>query len=765
MWQVKWSGSRSQLDSADTANDLMQSTARNILLLSSAFLVVIAIVLSGNSESAMMMRMFASMLILVVTSLAAYRLLAQHYALAQLVWQGGLAAALALAMFLLDQPHVALTFALLPLVAMVTVGWAGALLSEMVVLVVAWWATSAVFSAPLPQALALAIPIAGAFTGLLGRAVVEPLLTVTEWSLSGFEQANLHLEEARQQRLELTLAREDLLKANRELARLSDRLKALQHIAEEARQAKAEFVANVSHELRTPLNMIIGFTDIIARSPQVYGGRLPPSLLTDIAAVRRNSQHLADLVNDVLDLSQVEAGRMALNREWTALADVIEAATAAVKALFDSKGLYLRAEVEPNLPQIFCDETRIREVLINLLSNAGRFTERGGVNIGCERVGNEIVISVADTGPGIAAKDQARIFAPFQQVDGTVRRRYGGSGLGLTISKQFVEMHGGRMWLESPLEPAGDGAGERGTRISFALPVEMPLPDDVAVGVRRAFTPDDEMGFLARTRPSRLPLPKLTPRLVVLEKEETLQRLLTRYLPDVECTVVRTIEAAIEELSRSPAQALVVNASPLESFPPSALTALPYGTPAVSCWVPGEDEAARRLGVVRYLVKPLTSARLLGELAALGEGIKTVLIVDDEPDELHLFARMLEADARGYRILQVTNGQRALAMLRSRQPDVMLLDLVMAGVDGFQVLEEKGRDPLIRDIPVIVISSRDPTGDPVISNTLTVTHGLGFSVRNLLASIQAISTILVPSAPGAEEMQSESPRRKVHEDS
>ncbi len=752
MWQVTRSGSRSQLDSADTANDLMQSTARNILLLSSIFLLVIAIVLSGNSESSMMMRMFASMLILVVTSLAAYRLLAQHYVLAQLVWQGGLAAALALAMLLLDQPHVALTFALLPLIAMVTVGWAGALVSELAVLAVAWWAASPAFSAPLTQALALAIPVAGAFTGLLGRAVVGPLLTVTEWSLSGFEQANLSLEEAREQRLELTLAREDLLRANREQARLSDRLKALQHIAEEARQAKAEFVANVSHELRTPLNMIIGFTDIIARSPQVYGGRLPPSLLTDIAAVRRNSQHLADLINDVLDLSQVEAGRMALNREWTAAAEVIEAATAAVKALFDSKGLYLRADVEPNLPQIFCDETRIREVLINLLSNAGRFTERGGVSIECKRDGSEIVISVADTGPGIAAKDQARIFAPFQQVDGTVRRRYGGSGLGLTISKQFVEMHGGRMWLESPLEPAEDGGG-RGTRISFALPVELPLADDVVTGVRRALTPDDEVGFMARTRPSRLPPPKLTPRLVVLEREDTLQRLLTRYLPDVECTVARSIEAAMEELSRSPAQALVVNASPLEAIPPSALTALPYGTPAVSCWVPGEDEAARRLGVVRYLVKPLTSARLLSELTALGDGIKTVLIVDDEPDELHLFARMLEADARGYRLLQVTNGQRALAMLRSRQPDVMLLDLVMAGVDGFQVLEEKGRDPLIRDIPVIVISSRDPTGDPVISNTLTVTHGLGFSVRNLLASIQAISTILVPSAQTSEEIE------------
>lgn len=753
MWQVTRSGTRSQYDSAATANDLMQSTARNILILTSAFLLVIAIILSGNSDSATMIRLFAVMLLLVATSVLAYRMMARHYALAQLTWQGGLAVALVLALVLLDRPIVALTFTLLPLVAMVTVGWAGVLLSEGAAIAVAWWAASPAFAAPLSPTLALAVPIAGAFTGLLGRAAIGPLLTVTEWSLLSFEQASQHLEELREQRLELTLAREDLLKANRELARLSDRLKALQHIAEEARQAKAEFVANVSHELRTPLNMIIGFTDIISRSPQVYGGRLPPSLLTDIAAVRRNSQHLADLINDVLDLSQVEAGRMALNREWTALGEVIEAATSAVRALFDSKGLYLAADVEPGLPQVFCDETRIREVLINLLSNAGRFTERGGVSIRCERAGNEIIVSVTDTGPGVAEKDQTRIFAPFQQVDGTVRRRYGGSGLGLTISKQFVEMHEGRMWLQSPAASEArpvDGAGA-GTRISFALPLELPLPDAAPAGVRRGLTPDDEVGFHARTRPARLPPPSLTPRLVVLEKEETLQRLLTRYLPDVECSAVRSIEAALEELTRSPAQALVVNASPLEAIPSSSLTGLPYGTPAVNCWVPGEDEAARRLGVVRYLVKPLTSARLLDELAALGDGIKTVLIVDDEPDELHLFARMLEADARGYRLLQVTNGQRALAMLRSRKPDVMLLDLVMAGVDGFQVLEEKGRDPQIRDIPVIVISSRDPTGDPVISNTLTVTHGLGFSVRNLLACIQAISAILVPSAQGSEE--------------
>jgi len=359
------------------------------------------------------------------------------------------------------------------------------------------------------------------------------------------------------------------------------------------------------------------------------------------------------------------------------------------------------------------------------------------VLVACRRADNLITIAVADTGPGIPAQDQQRLFEPFQQLDASIRRRYGGSGLGLTISKQFVEMHGGQMWIES--QP---GAG---TTIGFSLPLPPALAVEPATGVRRSLTPDDERGYRTRLRLTRAAPPVAPPRLVVLEKERTLQRLLARYLPGMEIAVARTVPAAIEELGRSPAQALVVNASPLEAIPVSALTDLPFDTPAVTCWIPGEDDAARRLGVVQYLVKPVTAETLKDALARLPQGVKTVLIVDDEPDELHLFARMLEADAHGYRLLQVTNGQRALDMLRTRRPDVMLLDLVMAGMDGFQVLEEKGRDPVIRDIPVIVISSRDPTGDPVVSNTLTVTHGRGLSVRNLLACIQAIGEILSPA--------------------
>jgi CheY-like chemotaxis protein len=160
--------------------------------------------------------------------------------------------------------------------------------------------------------------------------------------------------------------------------------------------------------------------------------------------------------------------------------------------------------------------------------------------------------------------------------------------------------------------------------------------------------------------------------------------------------------------------------------------------------VPGEDVVARRLGVVHYFLKPITRETLLTALTGLGEGIKSVLVVDDHPEALQLFVRMLSTEDK-YDVLQAKNGQRALDLLRQRQPDALLLDLIMPGIDGFQVLQEKSQDPSIRDIPVIVISSRDPSGEPIMSDTLTVTHSGGLSVRDFLACIQSVSEILSPS--------------------
>jgi len=741
MWHYARNLAQSETEHAATIRDLLRSTLRKLLIVSAVFWLACALLFTSLMDSLRIPGLMTGILVVGLLFTLAYRLLPRFYLAAFICWLAGTIVAIVVGSWLLQNPGLMLLSSVLPLVAVITVsGWAGVAV-EAVVIALVWAATRVPFGNPLPTDHALLVVVAATFSGLLGWAARSELLAVAEWSISSFDVVRRNLDEVREHRLELQQSREDLIQANRELARLSHRQKALERIAEEARQAKTEFVANVSHELRTPLNMIIGFADVISRSPQVYGGRLPPSLLTDIAAIRRNAEHLATLVNDVLDLSQVEAGRMALSRDWVALPHTIDEALAVVKGLFESRGLYLKSTISPGLAPIFCDETRIRQVIINLLGNAGRFTERGGVLLQCQETASEVVISIADTGSGIAEKDQKRIFEPFQQADVSTRRRHGGSGLGLTISKQFVEMHGGRMWLES--------ATGVGTTINFSLPLGTPAPLlslDAGDNLRRAVAWDDEMGYHVRTRRSLAPVPVLTDRLVIVDPEHTLQRLLGRYLPDVEVEAAPDVTAAITALRRSPAQAMIVNISPFEQLPSTALGNLPFGTPAITCWLPGEHEAAKRLGVVEYLIKPLSHEKLLAALARLGPQVKTVLIVDDEEDELHLFARMLESNEHRYSILQVTTGQRALSMLRSRRPDVLLLDLMMPGMSGFQVLEEKSRDPTILDIPVIIISSRDPAGDPIVGNTITVTHGAGLSQRNLIACIHALGGILAPSS-------------------
>ena len=731
-------------DFSNALEDLLRSTSRVLILVTGGTYLLWYLASAFVSYERNTPPFFAVAVVVTLACVVSLRLLGRRFLAAQVVWLLGLAGAIVLALLLFQQAEIVFLLALLPFIAVVLVGWPAGLIVLGAVSVLAWWLSASGLVPTLPVRFAYGVLAGGGITVLLGWTTTRALLTVTQWSLSSFEDARERMEALREQRLELSQVKEDLLQANSELARLSDRLRAMYVIAEEARRAKEEFVANVSHELRTPLNMIIGFSEMITESPQVYGDGLPPALLTDIATIQRNSQHLSRLVDDVLDLSQIEANRMALSKEWVVLPEVIEEAATAVNPLFESKGLFLNIDVALDMPPVFCDGTRVRQVVLNLLSNAGRFTEQGGVRVKVRKAddSDRIVVSVTDTGPGIALEDQAKLFEPFQQLDGSVRRRHGGSGLGLSISKRFVEMHGGEMWMESEV-----GVG---TTIHFSLPSDTLPPDDSRFDdALRWFSPYKR--YEPRTRRTRAPAPAPGPRYVLLEQGQTLTRLFSRYLEGAEIAAVNGAEEAIEVLGESPAQALVINLPSAEG--PGTilgqLGSLPYGTPAMVCWVAGADDTAQKLGVVRYIVKPVAGQALLSALADLGEGVESVLVVDDEPAVLQLFVRILSQAERPYRILQTTSGQRALSLLRERQPDVMLLDLIMPGMDGFQVLQEKLGDPSIRDIPVIVVTANDPTGEPIVSDTLTVTRGGGLSVPDLMTCIRTISQALSPSSlPG-----------------
>jgi signal transduction histidine kinase len=215
-----------------------------------------------------------------------------------------------------------------------------------------------------------------------------------------------------------------------------------------ASQHKSQFLANMSHELRTPLNAVLGYAELLLDN--LYG-EIPAKARGVLERVQVNGQHLLALINDVLDLSKIEAGQLTLSLESYAMASVVESVVTAAEPLASAKGLALKASVADGLPLGHGDERRLTQVLLNLVGNAIKFTDQGSVEIGAGLEDGLFVITVADTGPGIAPEDQARIFEAFQQVDNTSTRKKGGTGLGLAISKRIVEMHGGQLTVASDL--------------------------------------------------------------------------------------------------------------------------------------------------------------------------------------------------------------------------------------------------------------------------------------------------------------------------
>jgi signal transduction histidine kinase/CheY-like chemotaxis protein len=735
MWHIMQASPEMDQEARDFVMELSQAISRYSIAILAGIFCLGGYIAGAANPAQNLSAVMALVIPVLLTLWLVNRTSEKSPLLANCMMQGGLLAVIILGLYLTQVPQAALLLVLLPFLAAVTLGWLFALLvNGLVVLAVAAMAR---FPQLFPLTLrdTWTIVVLATLLGVLSSVVVTLLLQVLRRAYRESSSALRQMEETRQQRMDLIRSQEDLLRANRELARLSERLKGLTQVAEDARRVKEEFVANVSHELRTPLNMIIGFSELISKAPHIYGG-LPPALLADIGAIQRNSQHLADLVNDVLDLSQVEAGRMTLIKDTATLQELVESAVSATKVLFDTKGLYLRCELPSEPVNLFCDRTRVREVLLNLLSNAGRFTEQGGVTIRARQDDALLVVSVGDTGPGIAPERLAHLFEPFQQFDSAYRRQ-GGTGLGLSISKRFVELHNGRMWLESKL-------GE-GTTFFFSLPIVQYAPAALDVsGAQRWITPyhqvDRDFHRMA------VPPPEVLPRYILMDRGNSLQRLFNRYTQDVEFFQTTSEEEALDLLSQSPCQALIINGATVDIKAETlhSQSALPFVTPVMTCWITGNDEIARELGVMNYLLKPVNREMLLHALEALPGQIQTILLVDDQIEVLQLFARILASADRGYVVLRARDGAQALQVLRERRPDAMLIDLVMPEVDGFQVLKEKSQDDHIRDIPVIVVSSRDPTGTPILSDHLAVTRKGGLSARELITCIHEISAVLSP---------------------
>jgi signal transduction histidine kinase/CheY-like chemotaxis protein len=572
----------------------------------------------------------------------------------------------------------------------------------------------------------------------------QPLLSTLRWAWYGYQHSRDLLEKAREAQVHQIQTMEQIKEANTQMNRLNRLAQSMRLVAEEQRQIKEQFVASVSHELRTPLNMIIGFCEMITQSPASYGVSLPAPLLADLSVVLRNSQHLSGLIDDVLDLSQIEAGQMVLSKEWISFNEIVQSSVIAVRPLYESKGLSINLDLVENLPLVFCDRTRIREVFLNLLSNAGRFTEEGGVTIRVRQEEANVLVQVRDTGKGISAEVQKRLFEPFQQADTSIQKRYGGSGLGLSISKRFIELHDGSIWVNSE-----EG---RGAEFSFRLPLVPPLP--VSPGALQWLNPYEPY----EERASRSPLPTIPilPRVGIIERDDTLKRTLARQWMGIELVTWKSIEQALEDVKENPAGLILINRV-VENSAKSDLSGLdfPPNLPVVEVQITGSQIVAEQYGAVQYLLKPISPHQLIDAVHQVDRPVKTILLADDELDVLQLFSRVLAG--QGYRVLRANHGRQALDMVRLEQPDLVILDRMMPEMDGLEVLAHVRGDPSTADIPVIIASARDPLTGPISTPNLRLSLRDGISVPLLFECLNAIMMALAKHGLSTFPAQPEKP--------
>jgi signal transduction histidine kinase/CheY-like chemotaxis protein len=478
-------------------------------------------------------------------------------------------------------------------------------------------------------------------------------------------------------------------------AQLYRRLERQSAALEVASRHKSEFLASMSHELRTPLNAIIGFSEVLLE--RMFGelNERQDEYLRDIWG---SGKHLLELLNDILDLSKIEAGQMDLNRSEFAVRESLEYCLSLVRERAIKQRIHLSLEVDPAVGLVDADRLRFRQVVLNLLSNAVKFTPHGGrVDLCASIHGQDLVVTVADTGVGVAAEDCQRIFDSFQQ-GARPSEQAEGTGLGLTLSKRIVELHEGRIWVESEV-----GSG---STFGFALPagseepVLMPVPQ---TGTGAALTAEPATG------PG--------PTVVVVEDDRRSFDLLRAYLEAAGVRVVgaRDGEEGLDTVRKlSPAGVILDILLPgIDGWEVLArLKAEPQTAPIPVIVVSLLDERGRgfALGAAEYLVKPVAKEQLLAAIyraAAVPERKHTVVAIDDDPLAIELARVNLEP--AGWTVLGAASGQEGLALIRERQPSVVLLDLLMPGMDGFEVVEALRAEPDTKTIPVVILTSKSMT--------------------------------------------------------
>ena len=499
--------------------------------------------------------------------------------------------------------------------------------------------------------------------------------------------------------------------------------------AEYANRAKSEFLATMSHELRTPLNAVIGFSEILR--DEILGdiNDEQKELVLDI---HTSGNHLLAMINDILDLSKIEAGKMDLQLEQFSVQEAVTEVNTIINALANQKQIQLTLELNQDV-LIEADKIKFKQILYNLLSNAVKFTDEGGkVTTKFEVSSSALLGSVTDTGVGISPQDRAKLFQPFTQLDASSTRAHSGTGLGLALTNRLIQLHGGKIWVDSEID--------EGSTFSFTFPlhqqeqqVEVAAPD-----ASDSETTDASGGNLT---------------ILVAEDNQQAAQLLGIYLT----------EAGYEVEYAADGEEAIAKAAEIQPFAITLDILLPkkdgwqvlremktkpnlQSIPVIIVSVTEERQLAFGLGAVDHLVKPIDKETLLASLQSLKlpsrDGAPRILVVDDDPQTVRLLSTVLTND--GYEVLKVYGGSEAIETAISQSPDLIILDMMMPQVDGFQVVRHLTGDPRTCDIPIIICTALDLTDedrDRLNGQIKSVIQKTGNVKEELLATIKRIERL------------------------
>jgi len=510
-------------------------------------------------------------------------------------------------------------------------------------------------------------------------------------------------------------------------ARVLERLKEANSELQEANRHKAVFLANMSHELRTPLNAILGFSELLIDSED----RQFPAETTQrfLEQIHSSGQHLLGLINDILDLSKIEAGQMELRLHMVSVEDVVSQVASTVEPLVATKQLHFEFETG-GAGQILADEGKLKQMILNLVSNAIKFTPDGGtVTIKAVRGADRLEIAVSDTGIGIAKSDMHRLFKEFQQIDSGASRQQQGTGLGLALTRSFAILHGGDIQVES--EPG------KGSRFTIYLPLEARNPERQP----RAAGSDVGAAVVDLSRPLVL----------VVEDDPASAELLIR---QIERAGFRTENArngleavAIAKEHKPVAITLDILLPEIDGW--EVLTRLKHDEatsdiPVMMVSVVDDPALGKALGALDYFVKPVNAKELLKRLTHYNfkaRGQIRVLVVDDEAANRDWLKQVLEP--AGFIVLMASGGQEAIKLARSKKPDLVMLDLLMPEVNGFDVVDVLSADEATRKIPIMVLTAKHLTRadiDQLNGHVSTILKRGSTGSVDLLGQLNAVLT-------------------------